>query len=421
MLGVIVSALKIIFLLGFLVFIHEGGHFIVAKLCKIKVNEFALGFGPTIWKRQGKETKYALRLIPLGGFVSMEGEERASDAEGSYSKASTIKKIAILIAGGTVNILFGLILYFVIVSYNGEYISTTVQEVVPGYAAIDAGIQNGDKIIKIDGKTVRTKQDMDKILSTVGEKNISIEIIRNGERQEITLVPSAIQNFDTGIYFSVKDGNTSPIVIAVAPESPAEAKGIKTDDVIQKVNGIDVEDNLYKVRDLIVEADEDLINLTINRSGETIEVSLQPNIVYTYVLGVNLKEAENTFSSKIYYGFWNTVDFSTSIIDNLKEMFSGKISKDQFMGPVGISGIVSNTKGITEYAYIIAIVSLSLGVTNLLPFPPLDGGKVLLILIEVIRRKKMKEETELTIQMAGFVLMIALSIYITYNDILRIF
>lgn len=110
----LLNAIKIIFLLGFLVLIHEGGHFIVAKLCKVRVNEFAIGFGPTIWKKQGKETKYALRLIPLGGFVSMEGEEEYSEKEGSFSKASILRRIAIVAAGGLVNILFGLIAYFVI-------------------------------------------------------------------------------------------------------------------------------------------------------------------------------------------------------------------------------------------------------------------------------------------------------------------
>lgn len=94
----LISAIKIIFLLGFLILIHETGHFVVAKLCKVRVNEFAIGFGPTIWKKQGKETKYALRLIPLGGFVSMEGEEERSLEEGSFSKASIPKRIAIVVA-----------------------------------------------------------------------------------------------------------------------------------------------------------------------------------------------------------------------------------------------------------------------------------------------------------------------------------
>ena len=104
MISFLISAIKIIFLLGFLIFIHEGGHFLVAKLCKIKVNEFAIGFGPKIWQKQGKETKYTLRLIPLGGFNSLEGEEQRSDDERSFSKASIPKRIAIVLAGGLVNI-----------------------------------------------------------------------------------------------------------------------------------------------------------------------------------------------------------------------------------------------------------------------------------------------------------------------------
>ena len=112
--GFIISAIKIVFLLGFLVFIHEGGHFIVARLCKVKVNEFAIGFGPTIWKKQGKVTKYAIRLIPLGGFVQMEGEEERSKEEGSFSEASILKRIAIVMAGGLVNILFALIMFWIL-------------------------------------------------------------------------------------------------------------------------------------------------------------------------------------------------------------------------------------------------------------------------------------------------------------------
>lgn len=112
MISVLISVIKIIFLLGFLIGIHETGHFIVAKMCKVKVNEFAIGFGPMIWKKQGKETKYAIRLIPLGGFVSMEGEEEHSDEERSFSNASVPKRIAIVLAGATVNIIFAVVVYF---------------------------------------------------------------------------------------------------------------------------------------------------------------------------------------------------------------------------------------------------------------------------------------------------------------------
>lgn len=118
--GIVISAIKIIFLLGFLIFIHEGGHFTVAKLCRVKVNQFSIGFGPIIWSYQSKETKYTLRLIPLGGFVSMEGEEEDSDEKGAFNKASIFSRIAIVSAGALVNIVFGIALYFIliIVIYN---------------------------------------------------------------------------------------------------------------------------------------------------------------------------------------------------------------------------------------------------------------------------------------------------------------
>ncbi len=243
MISATINLIKIAFLLGFLIIIHEGGHFLVAKLCKVKVNEFAIGFGPVLLKKQGKETKYVLRAIPLGGFVSMEGEEEHSDVEGSFSKASIPKRIAIVLAGGMVNIIFGLLVYFIIIASYTD-------------------IQNAIEALKF---------------------------------------------------------------------------------------------------------------------------------------------------------------FAVSMIDSLKMLVNGTAFKEeQLMGIVGISEIVVKTNGIINYIYLLAVISVSLGVTNLLPIPPLDGGKILLLLIEAIRKKPLKENVELQIQMAGFALMIALTIFVTYKDIMRL-
>lgn len=239
-----INAIKIIFILGFLVLIHETGHFIIARLCKVKVKEFAIGFGPTIWKKQGKETKYALRLVPLGGFVSMEGEEERSDEEGSFSKSSVPKRIAIVAAGGIINIIFAIIAYMILI-------------------------------------TIITGGNFERAISSTGE-------------------------------------------------------------------------------------------------------------------------------------------FTFSIFESLKLLFSGGITVDQLMGPVGISEVIVKTNGLAEFIYILSLISMSLGVTNLLPFPPLDGGKIVLLLLEAIRKKPLKESTELRIQMLGFLLLITLSVYVTYNDITRI-
>ena len=241
--GFIITAIKIVVILGFLVLIHEAGHFLVARLCKIKVQEFAIGFGPIIWRKETKNTKYAVRLIPLGGFVNMLGEEEQSDEEGSFSKASIPKRIAIVAAGGLVNIIFAILLYVILL-----------------------WIITGNFIVAI--------------------------------------------------------GSSGDLVIAM----------------------------------------------------------------------------------------WDTI----------KLLFTGGVSVDNLMGPIGISQVVAQTSGVIDFFYIMAIISVSLGFTNLLPFPPLDGGKILIYIIEAIRRKPMKQDFELKLQMLGFLVLITLSIYVAINDVGRL-
>ena len=336
---ILISAIKIIFLLGFLILIHEAGHLIVAKLCKVKVNEFAIGFGPTIWKKQGKETKYAIRLIPLGGFCSMEGEEERSENDGSFSKASIPKRIAIVAAGATVNIVFGLLVYFILMSTSNTYVTNEVNTVIDGYIAQEIGIQQNDKIIELDGKKIKSKYDLNKVMKKSNGDNINLKIERNGETLEYNIKPTEVKT----------------------------------------------------------------------KSGSS------------YYLGVNLKQAESKFINYIIYGGIETKEFAFSIIDNIKMIFTGGVSVYQMMGPVGISEVVAKTNGFREFVYMLALISLSLGVTNLLPIPALDGGKILILIIEAIRRKPLNEKTEINIQLIGFSILIALSLYITYNDILRIF
>lgn len=413
--GFILSAIKIIFLLGFLIFIHEGGHCIVAKICKVKVNEFAIGFGPTIWKKQGKETKYALRLIPLGGFVSMEGETEDSDKEGSFSRASIPRRIAIVVAGATVNIIFAIIVYFILMASTGTYISNQIDQTLDGYAAQVNGLQAGDRIIKIDGKDTKRAVQITKILEKNKGENLNITFERNNTESEMTIKPTKKDIKSTGIY--LKDSNK---IIAVDKDSSAEKQGIETNDKILEINGEDTQNNPNKIIELISEA-ESKINLKIQRGKDILNIELMPDITTKYYLGITFKHAEDTFENRIYYGITETGDFLASILDNLKQLFTGKVGIDQMTGPVGISEAVAETEGIQDFVYLLALISLSLGITNLLPIPALDGGKLLILIIESIRRKPLKEGTELKIQMLGFSILIALSIYVTINDILRLF
>lgn len=412
-----ISALKIIFVLGFLILIHECGHFFVAKLCKVTVNEFSIGFGPIILKKQGKETKYTLRLIPLGGFVNLEGEEEHSNKEGSFSKASIPKRMAIVLAGGLVNIIFAVIVYFTLMTCVGNNTSLVINEIIPEYAAEETELQTGDKIVKINGKSVNIKSDVDKILENCNGEQLVITVERDGKKQEINLLPTKIEYKSTGIY--LKSSGESTKIVTIDAKSNAEKQGIKPNDEIIRINGKEVK-NKSEIIEIINEEKNETLQFELKRGNEQISIEVEPDINYNYYLGVNFKQSENTISNNLYYAIFKTRDFSFSIFNNLKNLFTGNVRIDQFMGPVGISEVVVKTNKIEDFIYILALISLSLGVTNLLPIPALDGGKFILLLIEAITKKKISERVEMNIQLIGFLFLIALSIYISYNDILRI-
>ena len=413
----LINALKIIFVLGFLVFIHEGGHFIVAKLCKVKVNEFSIGFGPCILKKQGKETRYSIRIIPLGGYVSLEGENEESEEEGSYSKASIPKRMAIILAGALVNILFAIIIYFLLICFSGNNTSLVVRELIPEYAAENSGIQINDEILKINGKNVYLKTDLDKALKDSNGEELVITLKRNEKIEEIKLTPTKKEFKNTGIYLKAANMGESTKIITIDPGSASEKSGIKANDEIIKINNVEVK-NQNEIIDAI--NNQDKLFITIRRGNEDLNFELTPEVYYNYYLGVYFKLADNSFGNNIYYATLETKEFCFSILENLKILFTGKTSINQFMGPVGISQVVANTNKIKDYIYILALVSMSLGITNLLPIPALDGGKFVLLVIEAIRRKKLSERVEMNIGLISFVFLIILSIYITYNDILRI-
>ncbi|MCI8470313.1 MAG: RIP metalloprotease RseP [Clostridia bacterium] len=416
MITFLISAIKIIVLLGVLITIHELGHFIVAKLCKVKVNEFAIGFGPAIWKKQGKETKYTLRLIPLGGYNSLEGEDELSEDEKSFSKASIPKRIAIVLAGAMVNIIFAIVIYFIIIALSGTYISNQIEEVLDGYVAQMIELQPDDKIIEIDGQNIRSKKDLNEALEKSEGNEMTTKVERNGEILTYNIKPSELKSKVTGIYL---DENCK--IIAVQKGSPSELQGVQANDILLKVNDINVNGDTNIALQEISRKDNNTMTLTVKRGEEEITIEVTPDYQTTYLLGVNLKLAEDTLWNRCIHASMQTQEFLLSIVDNLKQLFTGNVGVDQMMGPVGISEVVAKTDGIREFFEMMALISLSLGVTNLLPIPALDGGKILILLIEAIRRKPMKQQTEINIQLLGFAVLIALSLYVTYNDILRIF
>lgn len=265
----------------------------------------------------------------------MEGEDAPSSEKGSFSEASSWKKIAIVLAGGLVNIVFGLIVYYIIAVTNGTFYNNIVDYTIEDYGAESAGIIAGDEILEINGEKVESRESVLKALNNIEGEFAKIKLRRKGE---------------------------------------------------------------------ILELD---VKLTEENSKKYI--------------GIVFEKVEPTFSQKLQYGTLNTKEFILALGDNVKNLFTGKVGVDQMVGPVGISEQVAKTDSFLEFFYLLSIISLSLGITNLIPFPPLDGGKIVLIAIEGITGKKISEKVQINIQFLGLALLLTLSLVVTVNDIIKIF
>ena len=346
----------------------------------------------------------------------MEGEDERSEDDRSFSKASIPKRIAICSAGAIVNILFAVAVYFIVMATSGVYISNVVDSTISGYSAEQAGIQSGDVIVELNGEKVDNKYDLDHIMKNVTGEEILVKVERNGETLEFNIKPTEVQSKVTGMYLDDKCQ-----VIMVEKGSSSEKQGIQANDVITKINNEETNGDTNKIVEVLQQEGLGTILLTIQRGNAEINVEFTPDYVSTYYLGVNMKMAPDTFLNRCYYGLVETKTFVFSIVDNVKQLFTGNVGIDQMTGPIGIGEMVSQTNGFKEFIYLMALISISLGVTNLLPIPALDGGKILILIIEAIRRKPMKPENVINIQLLGFSILIALSIYVSYNDILRLF
>ena len=346
----------------------------------------------------------------------MEGEDEASEDDRSFSKASIPKRIAICAAGAIVNILFAVLVYFIVMATSSVYISNVVDSTIPDYAAEQAGIQSGDIIVELNGEKVSNKYDLDDIMQKATGEEILVKVERNGETLEFHIKPTEVKSKVTGMYLDDKCQ-----VIMVDKESSSEKQGIQANDVITKINNVETNGDTNKILEVLQQEETETISLTIQRGKAEINIEFTPDYVSTYYLGVNMKMAPDTFVNRCYYGLVETKTFLFSIADNVKQLFTGNVGIDQMTGPIGIGEMVSQTNGFKEFIYLMALISISLGVTNLLPIPALDGGKILILIIEAIRRKPMKPENEINIQLLGFSILIALSIYVSYNDILRLF
>ena len=327
---------------GLLIFIHEGGHFLAARLCGVTVKEFAIGMGPKIfaWTSKKSGTRYALRLLPVGGFVSMDGEDEDSENPNAFCNKSVPKRMLIVIAGAFMNILLGFILMFVLVFSQKTLISNKIGAFNEN-AMSEGKLMVGDTVVKVDGTRVHTGNEVVYEIMNKGDKPIDIVVIRDGER--VTVEEVSFPNFsDSGVIFG------------------------------------DCDFRMY--------ADEE------------------------------------TFGNYIKHSYFRSVSTVKMVFDSLINLVSGKYGMEAVSGPVGVTEVVGEAaqSSLPTLLYVITVISINLGVFNLLPFPALDGGRFAFLALEGVRGKPVDKRIEAYVNFAGLIILFTFMAFVTFKDVIKL-
>ncbi len=415
MLGFILVVVKLLIILGIVATIHEFGHFLFSKMFKVGVNEFSIGFGPKIVQKKFGETMYSLRCIPLGGYCAIEGEEGTSDKENSLQNKNLIQKVLILLMGAGFNAILAAIIFFFI-SFTSQTYTTKIESISSDSILYQAGIQSGDTINSINGKKVRTLSEVLNFdVSDIKDGKIEIEYTRDNVLNKVTIENAVKKIGYLGITFNAS-GDSSNVIDMVASGGKAFDAGLKAGDKIVSIASVPTNTSKEVVGEIIKYPNQE-IEIVISRKGEEITKTVVPESKNSLSLGITSTIVEKT---NLYYAFVNMGDKFKSIIGSYVDLFTGKVGIKDMSGIVGIGEIVSKSNGFLEFINLLGIISLAVGVANILPFPPLDGGKIVIVVIESIVRKKLSEKVEAIISYIGFGLLIALTIFVTYRDIIRI-
>lgn len=329
---------------GLLIMLHELGHLVAAKRGGVMVEEFWIGMGPVLWSHTFGETKYCLRLLPIGGACVMEGEDGEAVSERSFGKASRPRRFLILVAGVLMNFITGFVILLLILPgvTDGRIVVPTLDFFYEGFQHEgEDGLMAGDTFLEIDGYKIHQRSDVDvAIAQGAADGKFDIVVRRNGEKVRI-------------------DG---------LPMKP--------------------------------------------------DVEVDGQLRY----GLHFATEEITLPLRFKTAFWESVSLARVIWDSLGDLASGRVGMDQLSGPVGVTGVMAQTAqtNLRSFWYLVAFISINLGVMNLLPIPGLDGGRLLFLMVEAIRRKPLGPKLEGYVNAAGLVLLLGLMVYVTGNDVLRL-
>jgi regulator of sigma E protease len=426
------SVVAFIFVLGILVFVHEFGHYAVAKLFKVRVEVFSLGFGKRLIGFRRGDTDYRISLLPLGGYVKMAGEnpmEARTGDPGEFMSHPRWQRFLVAIAGPAMNIILAFVVLSVLYTFHHEYFAFSkspvdVVSITPNSPAAKAGLQVGDRIVKVERIDNPTWEDFLTRISINPNQPVPVKVLRGDKAMDLTLVPETSGKDHEG---SV--GLEPPEVVGMIERGlPADKAHIQSGDVLVSVDGKPIHsvDDLLKA---LQGAKGSPVQLTILRDRKNLTLSIPGELVGSpdsaekkYRIGVSMEQVEKLpFRVAVQTSYDECKSNSLLIFELLGKLVQRKNSIQQMSGPIGImrySGQAARM-GMPTLLKFMALISLNLAIFNLLPIPILDGGLVLMLLVESVMRRDIKQEVKERVYQAAFVFLVLFAAVVIFNDVAK--
>jgi regulator of sigma E protease len=418
--------------LGLLIFAHEMGHFLVAKLSGVSVLKFSLGFGKKIvgWKKG--ETEYMISAFPLGGYVKMLGEDEETteltpeEKKRAFMEQPVWKRAAIVFAGPLFNILLAILLCYILFLTGFPTAIAKVDEVTPGSPAASAGFKPGDVIDKVNGDYVDVWEEVSDLIKAHPGQAMTFTVRRDGQVVDLKAVPADVNG----------KGNLglrgSAVIGAVMARSPADIAGLKSKDRVLAVEGRPV-GSWSTMADIVKVSAGKTLDFTIDRGGKRFDAKITPRLseakkgekqfgIIGVEMGSDLESMAYGPVESLKLASERTYMMTSLTVQFLGRLIGGKEDASQVGGPIAIVQLSGRQarQGFSDFIIFIALLSVNLGVINLFPVPILDGGHLMFLGIEALQRKPLSMRTREVAQQIGLFLLIALMVFVFYNDIMRV-